>query len=195
MTWLALSCAGATAAPGGPPGESYDAELGQWTAKSQLFKGVDKVVDAAATFQSLAFREARARRSAELQALPSAAAEALLASEREEAKGEDDFFMGLSIDPPSANDLNEKDSVWHVTLLLPDGTVLPALSVRQFYHPDPNLVAIYPYLQRFWVGYWLRFAAADASGRRYLAQGGRVTLRLASALGRAELPFEIPRSL
>jgi hypothetical protein len=191
---LPLACVAGRSAVGGSAGEDYGEAVEHWSASAQLYSKADlfdKVVDVWATYQSPVFREARARRSAELIGLAAPELTRKLADEKAEAGQELDFFVGMSTDPQKANDLDTRASIWHVALLLPDGSALQPLSIRAFDPPDANQRRLYPYLRDYWVGYWIRFPALDALGQPVLKAADMVTLHLGSALGKVDLAYAL----
>jgi hypothetical protein len=183
------------AAPGGPVGEPYDDALAHWTASGQVHSKtdfVDRIVDLWATFQSEAFREARVHRWAELAGLAPSEVESLLAQERAEGQAELDFFAALEVAPSHDNDLADVHSVWHVTLETSDGRVVSPIAIRLFDPPNVNQRKLYPYIRDFWIGYWLRFPAIDATGKPLVTEGTTsVTLHLGSALGQIDLSYAV----
>jgi hypothetical protein len=189
-----LACATGHAAVGGPASEDYGAAVDHWTASAQLYsKGdfIDKTVDVWATYQSPAFREARVRHWGESIGFAPNEITQKLAEEQAEAGHELDFFVGMTVDPQKANDLDTRSSLWHVSLLLPDGTALQPLSIRAYDPPDANQRKLYPYLHEFWVGYWIRFPALNALGQPVLAGADKLTLHLGSAMGKIDLAFAL----
>ncbi len=191
---LPLACATGHGAVGGPANEDYAAAVDHWSASAQLYSKadfIDKIVDVWATYQSPAFREARLHRWGELSGLAASEVSQKLTEELAEAKQELDFFVGMTVDPQKANDLDTRSSIWHVSLLLPDGTALQPLSIRAFDPPDANQRLLYPYLRDYWVGYWIRFPALNALGQPVLGSAERLTLHLGSALGKVDLAFPV----
>jgi hypothetical protein len=197
ISLLPLACAAGRAAVGGPPGEDYGAAVEHWTASAQLYSRsdfVDMTVDVWATYQSPAFRETRVRHWGELTGLAASEITQKLADEQGEAKTELDFFVGMTVDPQKANDLDTRKSIWHVALLLPDGSALAPLSIRAFDPPDANQRQLYPYVRDSWIGYWIRFPALNALGQPVLQGADKITLHLGSALGKVDLAFALGTS-
>jgi hypothetical protein len=60
---------------------------------------------------------------------------------------------------------------------------LPPLTVERLGRTTVELRSYYSYMESFWVGYRVRFP------QRTIAAGQSMQLKLASALGQAELPF------
>ncbi len=179
----ALSACAHLAPAGVSADPAYERALEAATAREQLFRGFDRIVNACATLQSPGFRAARASRQSGLFGLTPAEARALEADEARQAAAETDLEVGLFIDPQSQNDLDEPNSIWHVQLLFPDGTALAPTSIEGRHEPDPNERTLYPYLQRFWVAYTVRFPPPPPG------EGGPPTLRIASSLGKVDLVF------
>ena len=193
---LACATTGRIAA-GGPSGEGYEQALSHWTASGQVYSKtdfVDLVVDLWATLQSPAFREARVQRWAQIAGLQPTEVASLQAREKDEARTEIDFFAAMQAEPVHDNDLDQEHSVWHVTLVLPDGRVIAPIAIRAFDPPNVNQRALYPYVRNFWVGYWIRFPAVDAAGRPLLTEGtASVTLHVGSGLGQIDLTYALQR--
>ena len=169
---------------------AYEEALGRVTRQTSLYDGLDQRVFAAVSWQTWAFRQARVDAEARFMSLSRAEREARLAIEREEAARYTDFFLGFYTAQPSWNDLSAHDSIWRVELQPEGGPAIQPIEIRRIERPDANLVALYPYLTSFWVGYRIRFPAEDERGRSLFPVGSpRMTLRFASAVGKVEVTY------
>jgi hypothetical protein len=167
--------------------QDYQKTLERFTARDEVYSTFDTILFAATTFQTPAFREARVRRLATFQHLSREQTEALLVQERTESSQWYEFLLGVHVNLPQHDDFDRPESIWNVQLVTPGGTVEPA-SVERVGRSTLNLRSYYPYLGTFWVAYRVRFATLGPDGRPVIPPGTeRVTLRLASSLGKAEL--------
>lgn len=175
---------------GEPPPMLADAEaeraylelLERYTDRRAIYDGLDTRMFAAATLQAPAFVEARVRRRGSFRAQPQSEVEAELAAERAALQGVQAVFLGVHLNDPKYDDLDRRDSIWRLALLS-GGAELAPQSIRRVGRADLAMRAIYPYLGDFWVGYEVRFPAT-------LPAGEKLVLKIASALGKAELQLQ-----
>ncbi|MGC4116441.1 MAG: hypothetical protein QM765_18065 [Myxococcales bacterium] len=169
----------------------YQDVLGQWTRRAEIYDGLDSQAFLAATFQPLVFREARVERVAAFGSLPKADAEAMLAQERQKHAAGLDFVLGLYANEKRFDDLANPDSVWKLALATEAGEEAP-LSIVKLDAADPNLRALYPYLDAYWTAYQIRFARTFANGAQVVpATTQGLVLRLSSSVGKAELRWDL----
>jgi hypothetical protein len=168
--------------------QAYQDILEKFSDRAEVYEGFDTRIFAAATFQSAEFREARVQRRAEFQFLPKPRVEELLAAERAEDTQFNEFHMGVHVNDPKFEDFAlPKTSIWRIVLLTPVGEVEP-VSVERVGRATLDMRAYYPYLGVFWVAYKVRFPKVQKDGTPIIPDSASyVTLRLASALGHAEL--------
>lgn len=182
--WLLLGWLGAVgcirAAPGCDLETPYELAIGDWTAKANLYDFADERAQFAATLESMVFRQQRVRERARILGWPADVIESELKKEVSDCGCETSFVLGAYTDRPRENNLNEVTSIWRIALETPDGELLP-LKVELLGKPDENLIQLYPYLDAFSRVYRVHFPRAER---------GPVVLRVASAVGKADLPFE-----
>jgi hypothetical protein len=192
---LASGCVTTPPAVGEPPPvlkderveAAYQAILARYSARSEIYEGFDTRLFAATTFQAPALREARVRRTAEFQRTPSQSVEAQLAEEKAEAEREHAFFLGVHANDYRYDDFDRRNSIWRVSLLTPSGEVRPA-TIKRVGRANLDMRALYPYMGAFWVAYQVSFPTVLADGTPVIPPGTeKVTLRLASTLGAADL--------
>jgi hypothetical protein len=166
---------------------AYQEVLARFSDRAELYHGFDTILFAGATLQAPAFREARVRRSASFRSLPRGRLEELLAQELANADKAHEFFLGVHVNNSRHDDFDRATSIWNVVLVTPTGEVQPT-QVDRLGRADLDMRAYYPYLGTFWVGYRLRFPTTLPDGKPVIPPGTeRVTLRLASSLGRVEM--------
>ncbi|HEY3449402.1 MAG TPA: hypothetical protein VGK67_23815 [Myxococcales bacterium] len=169
----------------------YQEVLGRWTRHAEIYDGLDSRLFLAATFQAMAFREARVERAAAFRSLPRTEAEMMLAADRK-AHGEAlEVVLGVYANDRHFDDLGRPDSIWKLALVAEAGEAAP-LSVEKLESADPNLKALYPYLDTYWTAYRVRFPRAFENGAQVLPEKAQsLALRLSSAVGKAELRWDL----
>ena len=168
----------------------YQQILDRWTRRAEIYDGLDSRAFLAATFQSFAFLQARVERVAALRSLPLAEAEAMLSAERKAHQESLEVVLGLHANDRRFDDLGRPGSIWTIALVGEAGEVQPT-SVEKL-PLDPNLKALYPYLDTFWAAYRLRFPRTFENGAQVLPEKAQsFALRLSSAVGKAELRWEL----
>lgn len=164
----------------------YREALDRSTRYRSGYDGFDQRFFLAATLQTPAFRRQRVAATADFLRLSAEETAALLEEERQEAAAWVEFFVGFYTAETEWNDLASRDSIWTVSLLLPDGSSVGPSSVRRVHRPDANTLALYPYVDRFWEAYRIRFPAPAP-----LRPGDEIRLRLASSIGEAVLSWRV----
>ncbi|HLK99260.1 MAG TPA: hypothetical protein VK539_01705 [Myxococcaceae bacterium] len=195
---LLVLAAGCTTTPptiGDPPPQltdrraeqAYQDAFASFSDRAEIYDGFDTRLFAGATFQTVAFREARVQRVAQFQFLPKTRVEELLAKERAEEAQFHEFFLGVHVNDYRFDDFDQKDSIWRVVMLTPSVEVEP-LSIQRIGRADLNMRTMYPYMGVFWVAYSVRFPKVLPNGAPVIPESAsHVQLRLASTLGHAEL--------
>ena len=167
--------------------KAFQEVLARYTGRAEVYQGFDTRLFAAATFQTPAFREARVRRRAEFQHIPAPRVEEMLAEERTEAAQAHTFFLGVHTNDPKYDDFDRRNSIWRVALLTTAGEARPT-SIRRIGRTNLDMQASYPYMGTFWVAYRVDFPTTFPDGTPVIPAGTeKVTLRLASTLGTADL--------
>jgi hypothetical protein len=165
---------------------AYREVVGRYSQHAELFSGLEGGEDtrmfSAATFQSLAFREARVRRVGAFRSEPPEVIDANLAQERAEAEQFDDFYFGAHLVDYRYDDFDRHKSIWRIALV-GDGVEATPTLVERVGRSTLDVRALYPYMGDFWVAYRIRFSRL-AQGR-----GEHLKLRIASTLGRVEMTF------
>ena len=169
----------------------YQQVLGSWTRRAEIYDGLDSRLFVAATFQAMAFREAKAERVAAIRSLPAPEAQALLVAQRKEHDEALELMLAVHSNERRFDDLSRPESVWRLALVSEAGEAEP-LSVEKLPRPDANLRALYPYLDTYWTGYRVHFPRTFANGAQVLPQKAQTVLvRLSSSLGKAELRWDL----
>lgn len=167
--------------------EAYQNTLAKYSGRHEIYDGVDTRAFVGVTLQSMAFREARVRRRAAFQVLPENKVEQLLSEERTQAAQVNEFFMGVHLNDYRYGGFDLKTSIWRIALVTPTGEVTPIRIIR-IGRSDLDMRAYYPYVGVFWTGWKLQFPTVLSNGDPVIPPGTKqVTLRMASALGKAEM--------
>ncbi len=167
--------------------QAYQALLGRYTGRAEIYSGFDTQLFAGATYQSWAFREARVMRQAAFRSMTDEEIAAHLAKEREVHQKHHEFILGTWVVEPRFDDFDKKDSVWRTALVVEGGEVLP-IDIERVSRVTQDVRAIYPYMGTFWVQYRVKFPTTRADGTPVIPPGTKsVKLTLASPLGKAEM--------
>jgi hypothetical protein len=159
--------------------ETYARALERYSARGEVYEGLDQRLFVAATYNSPAFVEARVRRRGAFLVQPAQEIEKALADELAAIASSDVVFMGVHANNPRHEDFGRPQSLWRLALASESAETTPT-KVERVGRPDENLRSLFPYLREFWVGYWLHFPKLSTGAEK-------LTLRVASSLGRAEL--------
>jgi hypothetical protein len=197
LSWLLLLIA-FTACPsariphisGDPPPAVRDADaerdyqlvLEKFTNSQGVFDNLDTKVFFRATWQSTAFADARVRREGLFKAWPGAELEKKLGEERKRLSEATEFFFAVHANDYRFDDFDRPNTMWRLVLVV-GGEELAPVSVERLGRTNVEMRSYYSYMESFWVGYRVRFPP------RPLTAGQSFHLKLASALGQAELPF------
>jgi hypothetical protein len=167
--------------------QAYEQVLGRFTGRAEVYNGFDTILFVAATLQTPAFRDARIHREALFRSLSDDTVQELLTQQMAESARTHEFYMGVHVFDYHFDDFDRAASIWTLRLVTPEGEVGP-VGVERLGRSDSNVRAYYPYMATFWAGYRVRFPTTFPDGRAViLPSTDRVTLRLASSLGKAEV--------
>lgn len=176
--------------PGDPPPavldvdaeRAYQAVLEKHTSGKGVYDNLDTKLFFQATWQSAAFAEARIRREGLFKAWPAAELDKKLSEERTRLTDATEFFFAVHANDYRFDDFDKANTMWRMVLVVGDEELSPVL-VERLGRTNTEMRSYYSYMESFWVGYRVRFPA------RKLAAGQTFKLKLASALGQAELPY------
>jgi hypothetical protein len=174
--------------PGDPPPavldpaeeRAYQKVLERYTTSKGVYDNLDTKVFFQATWLSPTFAEARVRREGQFKAWPPAEVEKKLTEERGRLSDATEFFFAVHANDYRFDDFDKTNSMWRMVLVV-GGEELPPVSVERLGRTNTEMRSYYSYMESFWVGYRVRFPA------RPLEAGQTFRLKLASALGQAEL--------
>jgi hypothetical protein len=170
----------------------YDRVRETWTRHVKLVRDIGTVLELWATFKSPEFRQAYVQQYGELYGLSAEDRAQLRTAQLEAARGSYDFHVAAQSTEWKWNELEQKDSVWKITLIDGAGNELPASSVTFEKLPELYLMRFFPNRTDFSRIYTVRFAREAAS--KFLgAATGRLTFRVAGPLGAAEMTWESVR--
>ncbi len=170
--------------------ERYAQTLARWTRRAEVYDRFDSLAFFAVTFLSMEFRVEKVARLALFQAMPEAEAQAMLELERVQHEASHEFLLGVHANERRFDDFASRDSIWRVAIVTERGEALPASLVR-LRKADPEMRALYPYLESFWTAYLVKFPRAFPDGTPVLPESGKFTLRFSSTLGKADLVFDL----
>ena len=134
----------------------YGMALKKWTRKVALYSGLETRAFVRMVYLSPEFVDAQALELSRMRAEQPDQAAATLAHLRADYR-QPSFFAVVYIPDKTANDWNQKDSVWRLALNMGIGE-RPPESVRRYEVPfNAEIRALYPYLDDYSVGYLIRF--------------------------------------
>ena len=145
----------------GPYGKTLRAN----TRSFAVYRGLQAICFVYATNETEAFKQARTERLAQVYhvAEPNSAK---LDSNEPLAQGKHVFFLALSTADRYANNLEHPSSQWGITLETPKGNLQPGKILRMSAKPV-EVQAFFPYFDRFFVGYLIRFRRTWATARTH----------------------------
>lgn len=161
----------------------YQALLEHTTRSQSVYDQMDTKVFFRVTWQSPQFSDARITREGEFKAWPQSMLDEKRVAERARLEEVTEFFLAIHANDYRFEDFEKKSgSLWRVVLVV-DGQEVAPLEMIRLGRTSYDMRSIYSYMESFWVGYTLRFP------KQALPPGKTFELKLASALGRVELPF------
>ncbi len=166
--------------------QRYEKVRDHFSDHQEVYIGLDTQMFAAATYQSLSFREERVKREALFHVLPQEVVDRSLATERAAAAESYEFLLGVYVRDPRFDDFDRQDSIWRIWMVTPEGEASPT-EIHRIGRATVNLRAYYPYLGDFWVAYRLRFPKTVKNLPLAGPTTTQLTVRVASTLGKAEL--------
>jgi hypothetical protein len=173
-------------------GKDYLEVFRRWTRHGQLVRDVGTVMEIWATYKSWDFRQAYIEQYAETYGLGDAERRALQQAQLQAARTSYEFHVAAQSTEYKWNDLEQKDSVWKITLadgtgseIAPEGLIAERL-------PELYEMRFFPARTDFSRTYTARFPRAGTEGEsRFLGSStGRLIFRVAGPLGRAEVSWE-----
>jgi hypothetical protein len=115
-------------------GKDYNEVFQRWTRHGQLVRDVGTVIEIWATYKSWDYRQAYIEQYAEIYGLGEAERRALQQAQLQAARTSYEFHVAAQSTEYKWNDLDQKDSVWKVTLadgsgaeIAPEGVIAEKL--------------------------------------------------------------------
>jgi hypothetical protein len=180
----------------GPPSrkiaaEDYKDVLRIWTRSYKIYQGLENKLFASATFHAPEFRRAFAIAFPEIYGHGGEITRRELVELTGDVEQFHTFFLTAYTPERGWNDFAKQDSIWRINLIGSDEVAVDPAEVIPV-KIDANIQAVYPYITRFDEAYLVRFPLTDAMHRLVLdPKSTSATLRLASALGVAEMRWEL----
>jgi hypothetical protein len=171
--------------------QDYAQVLRTWTRHDKVVRDVGTVIEAWATFKSWDFRQAYVESYASAYAIPEADREALYNAQLVAARKSYEFHVVVQTTKYQWNDLEKERTAWRVALVDGAGAVVEPSAVEPHKLPEPYETQFFPYRTEFSRTYVIRFNKEDADAAGFSGpKSGRIVLRIASPMGRAELVWE-----
>jgi hypothetical protein len=160
---------------------AYQQTLDRYTRSQGVYDYLDTRLFVHATWESTPFMEARVKRYGRFRALPLEEERSAMEAERQRLRDVTEFHLAVHANDPKMDDFDKPGSMWRLALLV-DGRELSPVLIERIGRANTEQRSIYSYMESFWVGYRVRFPKAT---------GGSMTLKIASAVGKAELAFAL----
>jgi hypothetical protein len=176
---------------GAPHPADYMDVLESWTRSAKIYRHLDNKLFVTATYHSPELRRSFAVAFPDIYGHGGKITRRELVDLSGGVEQFHTFFLAVHTPDSRWNDLAKNDSIWHCSLA---GSSESTVSVSaQEIIPvkiDENLRAVYPYIGRFDKIYLVRFPLTDPLHRVVIdTTTQRFVVRIASALGSAELPW------
>jgi hypothetical protein len=167
--------------------EDYAQVLKVWTRHSKVISDVGTVIEAWALYKSWEWRQAYIERYAQVYHLTDAERTTLIKSQLESSRLAYEFHVAVQTTNYKWNDLDKETSPWRVSLVDGTGAEVAPKRIEPLRLPELYEMEFFPNKTEFSKTYVIRFVRADADAAGFSGPGsGRIFLRIASPLGKAE---------
>jgi hypothetical protein len=168
----------------------YDQVRATWTRHVKVVKDVGTVIEFWALYKSCEFREAYVERYATVYSLPEAERRSLYTAQMEACRGTYELHVAAQTTDFRWNDLERANSPWRVALLDGSGAEVAPRSIEVPKLPEIYESQFFPNRTEFSRTYLIRFDRAEAEAAGFAgARSGRLVLRVASPMARAEVEW------
>jgi hypothetical protein len=172
--------------------DDYERVLGAWTRHEKtviVYQGT--VIEMWAAYKSWELRQAYIERYAKVYSLSEAERTALYNSQRDAARQTYEFHVAVQMTNYKWNDLDKDTSAWRVSLIDGTGAEIAPRRIELLRLPELYESQFFPNRTEFSMTYLIRFNRADAETAGFMGPStGRITLRIASPLAKAEGVWE-----
>lgn len=165
------------------PGTAYRTALDEHTRRAELYRDLDTIATAWATWKSPALRGVLVEAAIVAYGAEKETAEGMRRDDRRAAAGVWEFHVALYAPKKDWNDLESPDSLWRVRLELPGGKRLDPVRVEVVSKSDRSGVQ-YPYVSPWTREYAVFFPKLDEA-----ESSGSPTLVVAGPLGKMVFAF------
>jgi hypothetical protein len=183
-----------SSAPRSYRAEDYPIVYQRWTRHEKVTHELEAVLEVWATFKSRDYREAFVAHYASAYSLSQADSERLRQSQSEAAATGYEFLITAQSANYRWNDLEKKSSPWKVTLVDGAGRELAPEEFKVEKLPDMFEREFFPVKTPFTKTYAARFPRSGVKEDEFAGErSGRIILRFAGPLGRADLDWSSAR--
>ncbi len=167
----------------------YDGVREEWTRHGKLVRDIGTVLEVWTLYKSSAFRQAYVEQYASVYGLNREDKAQLTAAQIEAARTTYEFHVVAQSTEWKWNDLEQKDSVWKVSLVDAAGHDIAPSQITFEKLPELYLMKFFPVHTDFSRIYTIRFPR-EPGGKFAGVESGRLTLRFLGPIGGTETVWE-----
>ncbi|MBI5507556.1 MAG: hypothetical protein HY903_02265 [Deltaproteobacteria bacterium] len=171
--------------------EEFPAVRATWTRSAKVYQGLESKLFVTATLHAPEFRRAFPVAFPEIYGQGGELTRRELVDLSGDVESFFTFFVAAFTPVTKWNDFANESSIWRLTLIGSEEIAVGPAAILPI-KVDENVRAVYPYIGHFDKCYLVRFPLTDPMSRPVITEKTRgVTLRIASALGVAELVWAL----
>lgn len=173
-------------------GERFESSVKDWTAKGRIYKNLELLLSAGATYLAPELRKAYVDKFALDHSLSAAEKERKVEEEQKQVDDGLEFIVYLSSDKDSWDNLGEKNSIWTLTLTDHAGHKVKPKAINQIDPVPIYITDFFPAMTHWKKVYSVVFPKKPEDSETYLVldDSRGFTLVFRSAIGHLSLAFK-----
>lgn len=170
----------------------YDGILDRWTRSGKVIRHFDTNLRVHATYWSWEFTWAYSVKWAHDFRLPKSKAETTRAGMLRDKLKYNEFYVAATTQEPDWNDLDDKESIWQISLIVDKKTHVRPVDVEEIDTITEIQRSFFPYTGIFYKAYKVRFPILLGDGKKVVPAGAsRFTLQFAGPKGLLRLTWKL----
>jgi hypothetical protein len=176
---------------------TYEEVFHKWSQEARIYRGLEVVLIASATFKSEEFRRAYADEYAEAYELTPEEKQSFLEDQLHAAGLGQDFLLASFVPEKRWDDFDKPKSMWKLYLLNDKNERVSPIEVRRLKGQDPVLSHFFPFITPHKSVYMVRFPFEEPGfSQPFLREDMKaMKLVITSVLGTAEMHWEFKQFL